>query len=119
MFEACIKITENEMTWSELKTLCKEKGLKIITLALANSSGKMVPGSSIVVPPDAVYALHFKTAETDLGSGSQQVVSESVGYIDAASREITKNWGTGSDTAEMKVLAVSENQVHGIRSGGL
>jgi hypothetical protein len=93
MFEACIKITENEMTWSELKTLCEEKGLKIITLALTNSSGKTVPGSSIVLPPDAKFALHFKTAETDLGSGSE--------------------------TAEMKVLAVSENQVHGIRSGGI
>lgn len=119
MFEACIKITEDEMTWSELKALCEEKGLKIITLALANSSGKMVAGSSIVVPPDAMYALHFKTAETDLGSGSQQVLSESVGYIDTASREITKQWGTGSETAQMKVLDVSENQVHGIRSGGI
>jgi len=117
MFEACIRITENEMTWSDLKALCEEKGLKVITLAMMNNDGKMVPGSSIAVPPDAQYALHFKTAETDMGSGSTQLVSESIGYIDAASREITKHWSPGSDVTEMKVLTEAENVVHGIRSG--
>ncbi len=79
MFEACIRITEKNMTWSELKTLCESKGLQIISLALADAEGRTVPDSSCAIPPDALCALHFKTAETDLSSGAAEVVSESVG----------------------------------------
>ena len=88
MFEAHIKITEKEMTWSELKALCESKKLRILSLALIDDNGKSVTDSNVAITPDARYALQFKSAETDLASGATGLVSESVGYIDAESREI-------------------------------
>jgi hypothetical protein len=118
MFEACIRITEKEMTWSELKALCEGKKLQIITLALLDNEGGTMFDSSVVIPPDARCALHFKTAEADLASEATELVSESVGYIDAESREVTKLWHRKSNDIVPKVLAAPENQVHGIKSGG-
>ena len=118
MFEAHIKITEKEMTWSELKALCESKKLRILSLALIDDNGKSVTDSNVAITPDARYALHFKTAEMDLGSGATGLVSESVGYIDAESREITRQWDRMSGTAKLKMLTITENQVHGIKFGG-
>ncbi|MGB8216214.1 MAG: hypothetical protein WCE94_02840 [Candidatus Methanoperedens sp.] len=119
MFEAYLKITEKDMAWSELKALCEDKKLRILSLALIDSEGRMVSDSSIAIPPDAQCALHFKTAETDMASGATELVSESVGYIDAESREITKKWDCKSNAATPKVLMSPENLVHGIKSGGI
>ncbi len=118
MFEACIRITEKEMTWSELKALCEGKKLQIITLTLLDNEGRTMLDSSVAVPPDALCALHFKTAEADLASAATELVSESVGYIDAESREVTKQWNCKSNEIVPKVLTAPENQIHGIRSGG-
>jgi len=41
MFEAHIKITEKEMTWSELKALCESKKLRVLSLALIDDNGKV------------------------------------------------------------------------------
>ncbi len=117
MFEACIRITEKDMTWNELKALCEGRKLQIITLALLDNEGTMMLDSSVSIPPDALCALHFKTAEADLAEATE-LVSESVGYIDVESREITKQWNHKSNAIIPKVLAASENQVHGIKSGG-
>lgn len=119
MFEACIRITEKDMTWSELKALCEGKNLQIITLALIDNEGRTMLDSSVAIPPDARCALHFKTAEADLASEITELVSESVGYIDAEAREITKQWNRKTNAIIPKVLAASENQVHGIKSGGI
>lgn len=118
MFEACIRITEKEMTWSELKAFCEGRKLQIITLALLDNEGRTMLDSSIAIPPDAWCALHFKTAEVELASEVTELVSESVGYIDAESREITKQWNRKSNEIIPKVLTAPENQVHGIKSGG-
>ncbi len=118
MFEACIRITEKEMTWSELKAFCEGRKLPIIALALLDNEGRAMFDSSVVIPPDALCALHFKTAEADLASEVTELVSESVGYIDAESREITKQWDRKSNAIIPKVSATPENQVHGIKSGG-
>lgn len=118
MFEACIRITEKNMTWNELKTLCESKNMQIISLALLDNEGKTIPGSSIVATPDSRCALHFKTAEADLASEETEIVSESVGYIDSESREITKKWDRRSNEIIPKVSAVPENQIHGIIYGG-
>ena len=118
MFEAHIKITEKEMTWSELKVLCESKKLRILSLALIDDNGKSVTDSNVAITPDARYALQFKSAETDLASGATGLVSESVGYIDAESREITRQWDRVSGTATLKMLNTPENQVHGIKFGG-
>ncbi len=118
MFEACIRITEKDMTWSELKALCEGRKLQIITLALLDNEGRTMLDSSVAIPPDALCALHFKTAEAELTSEATELVSESVGYIDAEAREVTKLWDRKSNAIIPKVLATSENQVHGIKSGG-
>ena len=118
MFEAYIKITENEMTWSELRALCESKKLRILSLAMIDDEGRTVRDSTVAVTPDAQCALHFKTAEMDVGSGATGLVSESVGYIDAESREITKRRDRTSDIATLRILNTSENQVHGIKFGG-
>ena len=119
MFEAYFKITEKDMAWSELKALCEDRKLRILSLALIDSEGRMVFDSSVAIPPDAQCALHFKTAETDMASGATELVSESVGYIDAESREITKKWDCKSNAATPKVLMSAENLVHGIKFGGI
>ena len=119
MFEVCIRITEKDMTWGELKALCEGRKLQIITLALIDNKGRTMLDSSVAIPPDALCALHFKTAEADLASEAMELVSESVGYIDAESREITKRWNHKSNAIIPKVLATSENHVHGIKSGGI
>lgn len=118
MFEACIRITEKDMTWSELKALCEGRKLQIITLALIDNESRTILDSSVAIPPDALCALHFKTAEADLASEVTELVSESVGYIDAESREITKQWNHKPNAIIPKVLTAPENQVHGIKSGG-
>ncbi len=118
MFEACIRITEKDMTWSELKAFCEGRKLQIITVALIDNEGRMMLDSSVAIPPDAWCALHFKTAEADLASEATELVSESVGYIDAEAREVTKLWNRKSNEIIPKVLTTPENQVHGIRSGG-
>jgi hypothetical protein len=118
MFEACIRITEKDMSWNELKALCEGRKLQIITLALINDEGRLMLDSSVAIPPDALCALHFKTAEADLASEATELVSESVGYIDAEAREVTKLWNRKSNEVIPKVLTTAENQVHGIKSGG-
>lgn len=119
MYEALIRIDETNMTWSELKTLCESKGLKIVLLAIKGKDGKILPDSFAAIPPDAQLALHFKSAEMEVGSNITDMVSESVGYIDSQSREITKEIHLRSGEVKSKVLEGPENQVHGIKSGGL
>ena len=118
MFEVYVKITEKDMTWGELRAFCESKKLRILSLALIDDNGKSVTDSNVAVTPDARYALHFKTAEMDMASGATGLVSESVGYIDAESREITRQWDRVSGTATLKMLNTPENQVHGIKFGG-
>lgn len=118
MFEACIRITEKDMTWSELKALCEGRKLQIITLALLDNEGRTVLDSSVAIPSDALCALHFKTAETDLNSEETELVFESVGYIDAEAREVTKQWDRRGNKIAPQVLTTPENQVHGIKTGG-
>lgn len=119
MFEACIRITENDMTWSELKALCEEKKLQIVILGLTDNEGRMMFESSVAIPPDALCALHFKSAETDMASLATEIVSESVGYIDAESREVTRKWDCKTGIITPKVSETHENQVHGIKTGGI
>lgn len=119
MFEACIRITEKDMTWSELKAFVEEKKLQIIILALRDSEGRMMFESSMPIPPDARCALHFKSAELDMASQETEIVSESVGYIDAESREITRKWDCKTGIITPKVSVIPENEVHGIRNGGI
>jgi len=54
-----------------------------------------------------------------LASEATELVSESVGYIDAEAREVTKLWNRKSNEIVPKVLATPENQIHGIKSGGI
>ncbi|GEM_PF-4325768 len=117
MYEALVKIDENSMTWSELKTLCESRGLRIVLIAIKDKEGKILPDSFAAIPPDAQLALHFKTAEID--SDIAETVSESAGYIDSQSREITKEVDLRSGEVRSKVLETPENQVHGIKLGGL
>jgi len=118
MYEAQIRITEKDLTWSELKAFIESKKLRIISIALTDEKGLMDLDSSIVIPPDAQRALHFRSAETDLVTGATEVVSETAGYIDAESREITKKRDIKTGIIKIGLSQTPENQVHGIRSGG-
>lgn len=118
MFEANIKITEKDMTWGELKTLCESKKLRISSMALLDDQGAVVPETPINIPPGALCAIHFKTAEAQFPSGNTELIVESVGYANDSPNEVINQWYRKSGKVVSNESATLKNVIHGIKMRG-
>ena len=113
MFRANIEVTEKDMTWGQFKALCESNKLEITSLSLIDDQAAVVPNSTIDIPPNAACAIHFKSAEMQIPSGSASLVAESVGYI-ADGLESINRWSRNAGEV-ISSESTPKNAVHGIR----